>query len=76
MTLNLSSGREYPFPHLEVLVPASTIGVLVYIFTDFTFLEGLLLGSIVSSTDAAAVFSILRSRSIGLKGNLRRPAGV
>ena len=55
---------------LGVLITAATIGMLVYIFSDFTFLEGLLLGSIVSSTDAAAVFSILRSRSIGLKGNL------
>ena len=56
---------------LGVLITAVTIGFLVHIFTDFTILEGLLLGSIVSSTDAAAVFSILRSRSIGLKGNLR-----
>src|SRR5690606_2747649 len=38
---------------------------------DFTPMEGMLLGSIVASTDAAAVFSILRSRSIGLKGSLR-----
>ncbi len=31
----------------------------------------LLLGSIISSTDAAAVFAILRSRSVSLKGNLK-----
>ncbi|MDD3886150.1 MAG: potassium/proton antiporter [Victivallaceae bacterium] len=30
-----------------------------------------LLGSIISSTDAAAVFSILRSRSVSLRGKLR-----
>jgi cell volume regulation protein A len=56
---------------LGVILTATSIGMLVYYLTDFTLLEGLLLGSIVSSTDAAAVFSILRSRSIGLKGNLR-----
>jgi cell volume regulation protein A len=54
-----------------IILTAAIIGFLVYLLTDFTILEGLLLGSIVSSTDAAAVFSILRSKSIGLKGNLR-----
>jgi potassium/hydrogen antiporter len=54
-----------------VIITAGTIGFLVYLLTDFTLLEGLLLWSIVSSTDAAAVFSILRSKSIGLQGNLR-----
>lgn len=56
---------------LGVIFTASSIGILVWWLTDFSILEGLLLGSIVSSTDAAAVFSILRSRNIGLKGNLR-----
>jgi potassium/hydrogen antiporter len=56
---------------LGVILTATTIGVLIFLLTDFTLLEGLLLGSIVSSTDAAAIFSILRSRQIGLKGNIR-----
>lgn len=37
-----------------VLITAVSVGVFVWAVTDFTFLEGLLLGSIVSSTDAAA----------------------
>ena len=56
---------------LGVLITALVIGVVVHMITDFTMLEGLLLGSIVASTDAAAVFSILRTRKIGLKGNIR-----
>lgn len=54
-----------------VLLTAVSIGVFVWAITDFTIYEGLLLGSIVSSTDAAAVFSILRSKSVSLKSNLR-----
>jgi potassium/hydrogen antiporter len=56
---------------LGVVLTAVIVGVLVTLITDLSLLEGLLLGSIVSSTDAAAVFSILRSKSIALKGNLR-----
>jgi cell volume regulation protein A len=56
---------------IGVLFTAATIGIFVHLVTDFTLLEGLLLGSIVSATDAAAVFSILRTRNIGLKGQLR-----
>ena len=56
---------------LGVLITAAAVGIFVWAVTDFTIYEGLLLGSIVSSTDSAAVFSILRSRSIALKGNLR-----
>lgn len=56
---------------LGVFLTAFTLGLFVYLITDFTIYESLLLGSIVSSTDAAAVFSILRSKSLGLKNNLR-----
>lgn len=56
---------------LGVLLTALTVGVFVWFITDFTIYEGLLLGAIVSSTDAAAVFSILRSKNLALKSNLR-----
>ncbi len=56
---------------LGVLLTTISVGLFVWAITDFTIYEGLLLGSIVSSTDSAAVFSILRSRSLALKGNLR-----
>jgi cell volume regulation protein A len=56
---------------LGVLLTAVTLGLFVWAITDFTVYESLLLGSIVSSTDAAAVFSILRSKSLALKGHLR-----
>lgn len=56
---------------LGVVLTATFIGLFVFAITDFTFYESMLLGSIVSSTDAAAVFSILRSKSLALKSNLR-----
>lgn len=56
---------------IGVLMTAALLGVFVWLITDFTLFEGLLLGSIVSSTDSAAVFSILRSKKLSLKGHLR-----
>ena len=44
---------------LGVMLTAFIVGTFVWSVTDFTFYESMLLGSIVSSTDAAAVFSIL-----------------
>jgi len=56
---------------LGVLITAMSVGIFSSYLLGYSLYEGLLLGAIVSSTDAAAVFSILRSKSIGLKGNLR-----
>ena len=55
---------------IGVLITAFSIGYFIYLVTDFNLIASLLMGSIISSTDAAAVFSILRSRNINLKNNL------
>ncbi|MFA6358337.1 MAG: potassium/proton antiporter [Candidatus Omnitrophota bacterium] len=54
-----------------VLLTAIITGIFAVYVLKFSFLEGMLLGSIVSSTDAAAVFSILRSKRISLKQPLK-----
>lgn len=56
---------------LGVLITAVSLGTFSAYILGIPWKEGMLIGAIVSSTDAAAVFSILRSRSIGLKGSLR-----
>ena len=56
---------------LGVFLTALSVGVFVHFAFGFTLMEGMLLGAIVSATDAAAVFSILRNKGIGLKGWLR-----
>lgn len=56
---------------LGVLVSASITAGIAHVVLRFDWLESLLLGAIVSSTDAAAIFSILRSRDIWLKGGIK-----
>lgn len=56
---------------LGVILTAVIVGLFVHFLFGFTIYEGLLLGSIVSATDAAAVFAILRNKGIALKGYLR-----
>ena len=52
---------------LGVIFTAGLTGVFCHYVLGFSWLEGLLLGSILGSTDAASVFSILRSRKLNLK---------
>lgn len=61
-----------------VLLTAVITGVFIYWLTNnffsavtFSLLESLLLASVMSSTDSASVFSILRSKNMSLKENLR-----
>ncbi len=54
-----------------VFLTAILVGAFVHFFFDFSILTALLLGAIVSSTDAAAVFSVLGSSGTKLKGGLK-----
>ncbi|NTW04331.1 MAG: potassium/proton antiporter [Oscillochloris sp.] len=56
--------------NIGVLVSTAVMGTVACLVLGYTPLEGLLLGAIISSTDAAAVFTVLRARGVDLKGNL------
>ncbi len=55
---------------LGVLLTAAIIAVFAIWLLHFSFVEGLLLGAIISATDAAAVFSVLGAKNIQLTGRL------
>lgn len=52
-----------------VLITAALTGTFCHFALKWGWVESLLMGSVVSSTDAASVFSILRSHKMGLKNN-------
>lgn len=56
---------------LGVVLTTLVVALAAVYWLNFSWLEGLLLGAIVSSTDAAAVFSVLRSNQTCLRGKLQ-----
>ncbi len=54
---------------LGVVMTAGLTGLFCHFVLKWGWIESFLMGSVVSSTDAASVFSILRSRKLGLKNN-------
>ncbi|MBN2767321.1 MAG: potassium/proton antiporter [Paludibacteraceae bacterium] len=72
------AGKGLVMATIGVLFTALFTGLFIYWITNsviqsvtFTLLESLLLAGIMSSTDSASVFSILRSKGLSLKENLR-----
>lgn len=52
---------------LGVVITCGVVGVSAAYLLDLSIMEGLLLGAILSSTDAAAVFSIFQSQRLRIK---------
>ena len=63
------AGKAITLASFGVFFTAAITGVFVHFVLGFPLLEALLLGSVIGSTDAASVFSILRRRKLSLKDN-------
>src|SRR3954453_6672819 len=57
-------GSAVALATLGTLVTALVTGVVAHWLLDVTLLQGLLIGAIVSATDSAAIFAVLRGSSL------------
>ncbi len=60
-------GRGVALASIGVIVTASLLGAIATLVLRLPIEEGLLLGAVIASTDAAAVFSILGSRGVSIR---------
>ncbi len=63
------AGKALILASFGVFLTAAITGLFVHYVLGFPLIESLLLGSVIGSTDAASVFSILRRRKLSLKEN-------
>lgn len=61
------AARAVALSTIGVVITAALTCIFCYFILDFTFIESYLIGAVISSTDAASVFSILRKKNLNLK---------
>ena len=64
------AGKAIVLSSAGTVLTAALTCLCCYFFLRIDILESFLIGAVVSSTDAASVFSILRSKNLNLKGGL------
>jgi cell volume regulation protein A len=70
-TLRGAAGQALALSTAGVIITAAVVGVAVRFIFGFSWLESFLLGAIVSPTDAAAVFLLLRVGGINVRERVR-----
>lgn len=64
-------GRGILLSTAGVVLTATSVGAFAWLVIGYPPTTAFLIGAIISSTDAAAVFGVLRSRGLGLRGRLK-----
>ncbi|HAI30244.1 MAG TPA: potassium/proton antiporter [Thalassospira sp.] len=70
-TLKIAAGPSLVLATIGVMITTGVIGGVTWLVLDVPWLVALLFGAIVSSTDAAAVFFLLRVGGINLRDRTR-----
>lgn len=73
--LNLKTARPFILPAtilstLGIIISAFVLALGCYLILPFSWLDSLLIGAVLASTDAASVFNILRMKKLNLKSGL------
>ncbi len=70
-SLRLAAPPALSLATIGVILTAGFFGAFAFAITDLDWLESFLLGSIVASTDAAAVFFLLRAGNLHIRERVR-----
>ena len=70
-SFRLSAAPALTLATFGVLLTTFLLGLAAHLLFGFSYLEGLLLGAILASTDAAAVFFLLRIGGINIRDRVR-----
>jgi len=70
-SLRLAAAPALLLSTVGVMLTAAVVGIATHLIFGFSILEGLLLGSIIGSTDAGAVFFLLRAGGVTIRDRVR-----